>query len=97
MNAINISVAQTRRDRWAKFLFWSWNIIFLDLHDPGFRPARVARDDHRSAGGQHRLDVPGLWAGAGVHPADSGATGADRSDAASPISFSLLAMSWKVH
>jgi putative PEP-CTERM system integral membrane protein len=38
MNAAIVRLPQSRRERWAKFLFWSWNIIFLTFMILGFAP-----------------------------------------------------------
>lgn len=38
MNAYAVPLKPTRRERWAKFLFWSWNIIFLTFMILGFAP-----------------------------------------------------------
>jgi hypothetical protein len=38
MSDYPVPKSQIRRDRWAKFLFWSWNIIFLTFMILGFAP-----------------------------------------------------------
>jgi putative PEP-CTERM system integral membrane protein len=38
MNENIVSVSHTRSERWARFLFWSWNIIFLTFMILGFAP-----------------------------------------------------------
>ncbi len=38
MNENTVSISHTRSERWAKFLFWSWNIIFLTFMILGFAP-----------------------------------------------------------